>query len=194
MSYRDHVGSDVANATSPALRRLVQYVVNPEALVLGREGVEVLLEQDILGRDVGEDEVDLGAVTRSAATDDGAHDLQHRGNSRAAGHHAEVADHVRGVDEGALGAPDADGLAHRQAGHVLADVAGGVGLDQQVEVAGLVVAADGGVGPHDLLAAAVGLGDVGADGDVLPDRQAEDRRRRGELEPVAVREENNDQL
>jgi hypothetical protein len=68
---------------------------------------------------------------------------------------------------------------------VLGDVALGVGLDEEVEVAGLVVSGDGGVGADDFLGGAVGLLDRGADGDVLADGEAEDRGLCGELESVA---------
>lgn len=69
---------------------------------------------------------------------------------------------------------------------MLADVARRVRLDEQVEVARLLVAADGRVGPDDLLVAAVGLREDGADGDVLADGEAEDVGGAGEGEAVAV--------
>lgn len=154
--------------------------------VLGGKRVEVLLEEDILGRDVGKDEVDLGLVSGSAASDDGPDDLEHRGDSSATGDHAEVTDHVGSVDEGALGATDADGLADDERGHVLRDVALGVRLDQKVEVAGLVVTRDGGVRADNLLGRTIGLDTGGADGNVLADGEAEDVLGAGELEAVAI--------
>lgn len=189
MTYLDHIGRDVANAAGPALGRVVEDVVDAEALVLGGERVQVLLEQDVLLRDVGEDEVDLGAVAGGlAAADDGLDDLQHGRDAGAAGDHAEVAHHVGGVGEGALGPAHADGLAGGERGEVPADVARRVRLDQQVEVAGLLVAADGRVRADDLLGAAVGLREDGADADVLPDGEAEYVRGGGERESVAVGE------
>lgn len=125
-THGDHVGGDIADATSPALRRLVQDVVNADTSVLGGKRVEVLLEEDVLGRDVGKDEIDLGLVSGSAASDDSPDDLEHRGDSSTTGDHAEVTDHVGSVDEGALGAANADGLADDERGHVLGDVALGV--------------------------------------------------------------------
>lgn len=184
-TYSDHVGGDVANTTGPALRGLVQDVVHAEAAVLLGESIEVLLEENVLGRDVGEDEVDLGLVACGTATDDGADDLEHGGDTGTSGDHAKVTDHVRGVDEGTLGTLDLERLANLERGHVLGDVAGGVGLDQEVKVAGLVVARDGGVGAHDLLGGAIGLGAVGADGDVLADGKAKNTLLGGEAEPVA---------
>lgn len=158
--------------------------MHPETLVLGRERIQILLEQNILRRDVGEDEVDLGPVTSCASTDDSADNLQHGSNTGATSNHSKVAHHVGLVHEGALGAPDADGLAHGEASHVLADVAGGVRLDEEVEVARLMVAADRGVGPDDLLGVAVLLRDGGADGNVLADGEAEDGVRGGQVEAV----------
>lgn len=114
--------------------------MDADAVILSDESVEVLLEQNILGRDVGEDEVDLGLVASLAAADDGTDDLQHGGDASAAGNHTEVANHVGGVDEGALGATHADSLANLERRHVLGDVTGRVGLDEKVEEAGLVVA------------------------------------------------------
>ncbi len=67
------------------------------------------------------------------------------------------------------------------------DVARRVRLDEQVEVARLVVARDGRVGPDNLLERAVGLREGGADGDVLADREAEDGGRCREGEAVAVK-------
>lgn len=148
-----------------------------EALVLGGQLVEVLAQEDVLLGDVGKDEVDLGAVARGAATDDGLDDLQHGGDARAAGDHAEVADHVGRVHEGALGALDADRLADPESGHVLGDVALRVRLDEEIEVARLLVARDGRVRADNLLLGAVGLLESGADRDVLADGEAEDRSR-----------------
>jgi hypothetical protein len=114
--------------------------VDADAAIFLSDGVEVLLEKNVLGGDIGEDEIDLGVVASGAAADDGADNLQHGGDAGAAGDHAEVTDHVWGVDEGALGPADADGVANVQRGHVLGDVALRVGLDEQVKVARLVVA------------------------------------------------------
>lgn len=139
-SYLNHVSGDKADATSPALRRLVQNVVDAEALIFSRERIEVLLEQNVLLGDVGEDQVDLGAVTCLAAADDSLDDLQHGRDSRAARNHTKVAHHVGRVGEGALGATHADRLAHGERREVLADVAGGVRLDEEVEVTGLLIA------------------------------------------------------
>jgi hypothetical protein len=75
---------------------------------------------------------------------------------------------------------------------VLGDVAGGVGFDEQVEVAGDVVGRDWGVGADDFF----GLGAAGVvfqrdwqccgNRDVLPDWEAKDGCCGGEGEAVAV--------
>jgi hypothetical protein len=103
-----------------------------------------------------------------------------------------VPHHVGCVDHGALGAFDFDGLADDEARHVLADVASWVGFDEQVEVAGDLVAGDGRVGTDDLLflygAGVLGVGDGEdrGDRDVLPDWEAEDRGWCREGEAVAA--------
>lgn len=164
--------------------------MDTESLISGGERIEVLLEQDILHVDVGEEQVDLSGISSSAAADNGADNLEHGGDTGATCDHTEVADHVGGVDHGALGALDLDGLSDDQGGHVLGDVAGGIGLDEQVEVAGLVVTGDGGVGAEEILADSLALwvrgGEVRGDGDVLADWEAEDRVGSWELEAVAV--------
>ena len=159
--------------------------MHAEALVFGGESIEVLLEKDILGRNVGEDEVDLGGVTSGAATDDGAHNLQHGRDTSAASNHTKMPYHVRRVDEGTLGPLDADRLAHSERRHVLADIARGVRLDQKVEVARLVVTRDGRIRTYDLLGRAIGLLDRSADRDVLADGESEDRVVSGKGEAVA---------
>lgn len=68
---------------------------------------------------------------------------------------------------------------------MLGDVAGGVGLDEQVEVAFVVVGGDGRVGADDLFGLAVD-GEGGAEGDVLADGEAEDVGGSGEGEAVSV--------
>lgn len=185
-TYGDHVGSNVTDTTSPTLRRVIEDIVNADTLVFGGEGIEVLLEEDILRSDVGKDEIDLGLVTLGTATNNGADDLQHGGDASATSNHTKVTDHVGGVDESSLGTTDADALANHQGSHVLGDVALGVRLDEQVKVTRLVVARDGGVGANNLLGLAVGLLERSANGDVLADGEAEDGRRRGELEAVAA--------
>lgn len=159
--------------------------MHADALVLLGERVEVLLEQNVLLGDVGKDEIDLGGVASLAAADNGADDLEHGGDTSTAGDHAKVTDHVGSVDESALGALDADSLANGKTGHVLGDVTGRVGLDEEIEVAGLVVTRDGGVGADDFLGGAIGLGEMGADRDVLADGEAEDIGWVGESEAVA---------
>lgn len=114
--------------------------MNAEAVVLGSEGIEVLLEQNILLGDVGEDKVNLGSVTGLAAADDGADNLEHGGDTSTTSDHAEVTDHVRSVNECTLGTLDADGLTDSEGSHVTRDVAAGVRLDEEVDEAGGLVA------------------------------------------------------
>jgi hypothetical protein len=132
--------------------------VNADTRVLLSEGVEVLLEKNILGSNVGKDEVDLGLVSGSSAANDGADDLEHGSDSSTASNHTKVSNHIGSIDKGALGATDLDGLTDGERGHVLGDVALRIRLDQEVDVAGLVVTRDGSVGTNNLLGSAVGLG------------------------------------
>jgi hypothetical protein len=92
-----------------------------------------------------------------------------------------VTAHVGSVDHGTLGATDLHGLANLQGGQVLGDVTLGVGLDQEVEVAGLIVGRNGSVRADNLLGLA---GDGSRQGDVLTDGQAEDISRTGQGEAV----------
>lgn len=162
--------------------------MDAEARVLPGERIEVLLEEDILLSDVGKDEINLSLVAGGTALDDGLHNLEHGRNASTARNHAEVAHHVGRVDEGTLGTPDPDGLPNVHARQVLGDIAGRVRLHEKIEVAGLVVTGDGGVGAHNLLARAIGLLNGRTNGNVLADRQAEDRGGGRELEPVTTKE------
>jgi hypothetical protein len=182
--FVDHVGSNIANAASPALRRLVENVVHADTSILGSESVEILLEKNVLGANVGEDQVDLGLVTSGSAANDSTDDLKHGSDSSTASNHTKVSDHVGGVNEGALGATDLDGLANDERSHVLGDVALRVRLDQEVDVAGLVVTRDGGVRANNLLDRAIGLGARSTNRDVLTDRKTENMLGAGKLEAV----------
>ena len=155
------------------------------SILLG-EGVKVLLEKDILGSDVGEDQVNLGDVSVGSAADNGTNDLKHGGNTSATSNHTKVSNHVWGVRESTLGTAKADLLANGEGGHVLGDVTLRVGLDQEVDIAGLVVTGDGGVGSYDFLGAAIGLRDISTNGDVLADGEAKDGSRGRELDAVTV--------
>ena len=155
--------------------------------ILLSNSIKIILEQNVLRRDVGKDEVNLCLITTGPTAHNGTNDLQHRRDPRAASDHAEVADHVGRVHKRALRPAETDRLADGQAGDVLRDVSLRVGLDEEVEVAGLVVAGDRSVGSYDLLGGPVGLRAGSADGDVLADGEAEDGVWRGELEAVAGR-------
>lgn len=122
----DHVGGDETHAAVPLLRRVVQDIVYPELGVFGRDSVNVLLEQDILWVDVGEDEIDLGLVACCAAAQDCLDDLEHGRDTSATRDHAKVSDEVGGVDHGALGTANLDCLTNSERGDVLGDVTGGV--------------------------------------------------------------------
>lgn len=65
--FLDHIGSNEADATSPAGRGVVQDVVDVEVVMLGCEFIEFLLEQNIFFVDVSKDEVDNGSVSGVSA-------------------------------------------------------------------------------------------------------------------------------
>jgi hypothetical protein len=153
-TYINHIGGDESLATRPSLRRVVQHVVDTEVRVGFGKFIQVILQEDILVVDVGKDQINLSLVL--GVVGDGAHNLEHGGDSSSSGNHGESADHVGGVDELTLGTTDADGLADFQVRDVLRDVTGGVGLDQEVEVAEVHVRRGGSVRAHDFLAVDVG--------------------------------------
>lgn len=159
--------------------------MNTETTVLLSQGVEVLLEKNILGGDVGKDQIDLGLVAGSTSANDGANDLEHGSDTSASSNHTKVADHVGGVDEGALGTANANCLADLERGHVLGDVALRIRLDQEVDESRLVVTRDRGIRSNDFLDGSIRLRKVGANGDVLADRKTKNVLLRGELESVA---------
>jgi hypothetical protein len=183
-TYLDHVGGDKADTACPALGRVVENVVDAESVILLLQLLELIAEQDVLGVDVGEDQVDLGGVVATVAgtvADDGLDNLQHGGDTSATGDHTDVAAHVGGVDHGTLRAADLQLVADLQSGEVLGDVTLGVSLDEQIEVASLVVGGNGSVRADNLLGLAVnGSGKR----DVLTDREAEDIGGTGEGETV----------
>lgn len=144
-AYSYHIGRHVANTALPSFRGLVQNIVNIDLLVLLDQCVEVLLEKDILGRNIGKDKINTGHVTILAAADDGPDDLQHRRDASTASNHAKMLHHVWFVNEGALGPTYPDSLTDDEGGHVLGDIALRIGLDQEIKVARLVVARDRGV-------------------------------------------------
>jgi hypothetical protein len=180
----DHIGRNEADAAVPLLGRVVEHVVDAELGVLGGERIEILFEQDILRVDVGEDEVHFGVVTLATAADDGLDDLQHGCDASATCDHAEVANHVGGVDHCALGALDAHCLTDLQTRDMLGDVSGGVRLDEEIKVAPVFVRGDGRVRADNFLGLAF---DGGAERDVLADGEAEDVGFAGKLESVAAR-------
>lgn len=149
--YLDHLRSDEANTTSPARRRVVENVVDSEATVLTGHAVKFVLHKDVLGVDVGEDQVNLGSVARGTTTENSLGNLVHGGNTCTTSDHGETADHVGLVGHGTLGTLDLNGVTNLHLSEVSADVASGIALDENIEVAGGSVISDGGVGTQNLL-------------------------------------------
>jgi hypothetical protein len=164
-------------------------VVHAEARVLAGKLVQVLSKKNVLLVDVCEDKIDLSLVAGRSASEDGLGNLQHGSDTSSTSDHTEVSDHVGSVNHSALGALDLHLVADVESREVTADVTGRVALDEQVEVAGVDIGGDGSVGAHDfLVGGGLGLGvlniEVGGDGDVLADGQAEDAVRGGQGEAV----------
>lgn len=97
-----------------------------------------------------------------------------------------MADHIGSINESTLGASDLDGLSNPQRSQVFGDIAGGVGLDEEIEIARLVVAGNWGVRADNFLGGAIGLLDVGANRDMLANWEAKNGTWRGELESVTA--------
>lgn len=175
----DHIRGHETDTTSPAIRWVVQDVVYAEIGIGSAQLIQVLLQQNVLRVNVCKDQIHLSIVIW--VPQDRLDDLQHRSNPGATGDHAECADKVGAVVKLALGPLNADGLADFEACDIFGYVAGGVGLDQEGELALVIVGGDGCVGAHDILAV-----DAGSDGDVFADGEAEDVVSAGEIKAVAV--------
>lgn len=146
---------DKAHGTGPVLGSVVEHVVDLDVVVLGGNGVQLLLEQNVVVVHVGVDEVNLGVV--GGIGGNVSQNLVHGGDAGSSTNHAEGLDQAVVVDKVALGAPHLHSVTNGQLRHVLGDVSLGVGLDENVEVALVVqVGRGGGVGTQHLLASNVG--------------------------------------
>jgi len=162
----DMLFSDEANTTFPARRRVVEDVVDGEFQFINIvKFLKVIPEKDVFLVNVSVDESNGGAVER--VPQGSADDLNHRGNTSSTGDHAEMTNRVGGVSEVALWTFDPDAVTNLQSRNIFGDVALLVALDNEVEVATVVVVADGGVAPYDFLAT-----NVSRHRDMLSDREA----------------------
>lgn len=179
--YLDHIRSNESNATVPVLRRVIQHIIDPEVGVVLSQTIEILLEQNIIRIHIGEDKVHLCPVAGLASPANGLDDLKHGRDTRSTRNHTNMSAHVGRIHHCALGSLDAHCLTDHEGRHVLADVAGGVGFDEDIEEAPVFIGGDGSVGPHD-----VGAVDFGSEGNVLADWETEDVGLTGEFEPVST--------
>jgi len=164
-------------------------MVHSKARVFCDELVEIRSQQDVFLGHVGKDEIHLRLVAALPASQNSTSDLQHGCDTGASSDHTKALDHVGGVDHCALWALDLHHIADVEGCHVLADVAGGVCLDEQVEVARLLVRGNGSVTAKHLFLlsdASLGVGDIESrgEGNVLTDRKAENGLVRGKSEAV----------
>lgn len=126
-SNLNHISRDKPNPAGPAFWRTVEHVVDSEVIVDLRELVQFVLQQNVSGVDIGENQVNLCFII--GVPEDGPDYLEHRCDSGSTGNHSESLDHVWSIDEMALGTFDANGLSGLEAGNVLGDVSSRVGLD-----------------------------------------------------------------
>ena len=179
-TYLNHLRRNKPHLSIPFLRRIIQNIMHPKALVLRCQLIQILPQQNILRAHIGEYQINLCDISTCPTSDNSPDDLQHGRDTRPASNHAESLHHVWSVDHGAFRAFDFNSLPDDQRGHVFRDVARRVGFYEQVEVPGDVVARDGRVGAHNLFldrdagVFGVGYGEGRCDGDVLAYWEAED--------------------
>jgi len=141
---------DKANTTLPVRRRIVQDVIDLEAIrEHGNEVVEFSPEQNVLLVDVGVDEGEFGWVTgiEKGITDD----LKHGGDTSSSGNETELGGEFRGVSKLALGSLDTDFVANLEKGKVTRDIALLIGLHNKVKVAKVVITSGRSVAPDNVL-------------------------------------------
>lgn len=138
-AYLDDLSSDKTNSTSPLLRWVVQHVVDIEPFLLG-ESLKIVAKKDVKLVYVGKDEIDNRLVSILPSTLDGFGDLKHWSDSTTASNHSNAAAHVWCVDESSLGSLDLHSVAHAQRCNVSRDVALWITLDEEIGVAGLLIA------------------------------------------------------
>lgn len=155
--FRNHILGHKPDTSIPALcRRDIQNVVNlkPLGVRIG-QFIQLRFEQDVFEPYVGVDERDFGLVLW--VLHDGTNNLQHRGNASATSDHSEVRNESRLVLELAFGTLDANRLTESEERKVAGDVAFLVGLDEQLEVASIIIGGNRRIGAHDVLAVYLGL-------------------------------------
>lgn len=135
----DHVGRHEAHTTSPSGRRVVQDIVDLEIRISPRDLIDVILQQNVVGVDVGKDQVDLGFVASRATSLDGSDDLKHRSDTRSTCNHPNVLAHVWCVDHGAFWSTEFHRVPFFQSVHMGGDIALRVGLDHEIHITQVLV-------------------------------------------------------
>lgn len=155
--------------------------MNANVLVLLSNLNKLLLHQDILFVDVREDKINLRLVASLAAANDSIDNLNHGRNTSATSDHTNVSAHVGRVNHRTLGSANLHLLSDSHLLQVLRDVTLRVRLDEQIEVALVLIGRDGRVRAKNLL----GLSFNGrGESDVLADGKAEDIGGLGQTEAV----------
>jgi hypothetical protein len=174
----DMLFGDETNTSLPVGRGVVEDVIDLETVGVELDKlVQIFFEQDILVVDVGIDETDFSRV--SGVAENSADDLEHGGDTSTSSNHAYMFAETRGIDEVALWALEAHRVTDFESGHDTRDISFFVGLDEEIEKPGVIVAADWGVAASNKFAV-----DVGRDGDVLANGEAKYVECAGELEAV----------
>lgn len=154
---RNHVLGHKSDTSIPAQRRrVVQNIVNLKLLgVPNNQFIQLRFEQDVFKPDVGVDERDFGLVLW--VLHNGTNNLQHGGDASATSDHSEVRNESRLIFELTFGTLDADRLTESEERKVAGDVTLLVGLDEQLEVASVIIRGNRRIGAHDVLAVYLGL-------------------------------------
>lgn len=140
----------------PPLRRLIQHVEGLESgRVLLLNGVEFGFQQDVIFREVAEDEGHLSVV--GGILKDGARELVHRGDARAAGDECDVRVFVGLPGVFGDGPFEGEGFAGGESVEVFGHGAVRVDFYEEVEVAGFGFVGYGSVGADDGLFGVGGL-------------------------------------
>lgn len=176
----DDVGAHEASALCPALRWVVEHVINLEVVVLLRQLIQLFAENDVVWIHVGVNEGDLCLVFW--ILEDRTDDLETWCDSRSACNHAKGTDETGSVVHLAFGTLDFDRLMNLHLPEVFRDEAGRVRFDDEVKVSSIVVRGRRCVRSSYLLAV-----NVACDCDVLADGKPENMILRRECESVEGR-------
>jgi len=141
---------DKADTSFPARRRVVQNVIDPEAIrEHGDEVVEFGPEENIFLVDVGVDEAEFGRVTRVEKSI--TNDLKHGCDTSSASDETELGGEFGRVFELALGPLDADFVTSLDTREIARDISLLISFHYKVEMAKVVIASGGSIAADNIL-------------------------------------------